>query len=232
MGLVSSLLRESALNHLEANVSNLIIKGAVVALYLLSIVAGVFAIDTFGIVSIPGGFMAPAAVYVIGVTLVLRDIVHEAVGRRGALLAIVAGAGLSAIFSPALALASGLAFLISETLDMLVYEQVRDRFSSRVAGMTVSNVVSIPVDSVIFLFLAFGSLDFFWGQVVGKGISSVLAIVVLTVLGTTLAMRRTAKIEKAAIAAAETERVRRASLTGEQRFSEDFAKRVIAARQA
>lgn len=199
---------------------DVVAKTVVLALYLLSIVAGVAAIKIFGVVPIPGGFMAPAAVYVVGVTLILRDWLHELTGRRTALLAIIAGAGLSAAFDVRLALASGLAFLISEVLDLLVYEQVRNRFDSVPTGMAVSNTVSIPVDSLIFLGLAFGSLDFFWGQVIGKGIATVVAIVVLVGLGTIFAMITDHKARKAADAAVAAEEARWAAMTPQERSQE------------
>ena len=199
---------------------DVVAKTVVLALYLLSIVAGVAAIKVFGVVSIPGGFMAPAAVYVVGVTLILRDWLHELAGRRVALLAIIAGAVLSALVDPRLALASGLAFLISEVLDLGVYEQIRNRFDSVPAGMAVSNAVSIPVDSLIFLTLAFGSLDFFWGQVVGKGIATVLAIVVLVGIGTVVAMIADHKARKAADAAVAAEEARWAAMTPAERQQE------------
>lgn len=149
-----------------------------VAAYLGSIVIGVWAIQRFGIVDILGtGIMAPAAVYVIGVALVLRDLLQDFVGRRWMLLLIVAGAGLSAFVNPGLALASGAAFLVAETLDMLVYTPLRER--SRLLGIAVSNAISIPVDSVIFLTLAFGSLQFLGGQMLGKAVGTVLAMAVI-----------------------------------------------------
>lgn len=208
---------------------DVVAKTVVLALYLLSIVAGVAAIKIFGVVSIPGGFMAPAAVYVVGVTLILRDWLHELTGRRTALLAIVAGAGLSAAFDIRLALASGLAFLISEVLDLLVYEQVRNRFDSVPAGMAVSNAVSVPVDSLIFLTLAFGSLDFFWGQVVGKGIATVLAIVVLVSLGTIFAMVADRKAERARQEAHEAEVARLAAMTPQERSQERIVRNLARA---
>lgn len=192
----------------------------VLSLYLLSIVAGVVAIDLFGIVPIPGGFMAPAAVYVVGVTLILRDWLHELAGRRIALLAIIAGAALSAVVDVRLAVASGLAFLISEVLDLLVYEQVRNRFDSVPTGMAVSNAFSIPVDSFIFLTLAFGSLDFFWGQVIGKGIATVVAILVLVGLGTIFALVADRQKSKAAESAVAAEEARLAALTPQERQQE------------
>lgn len=149
--------------------------------YLLTIPAGVIAIDKFGVVHIPGGFMAPAAVYVVGLTLVLRDLVHRTAGWKVAAGAVAAGAVLSAFFNPQLALASGVAFLVAELLDLFVFEGIRRR-SGTLAGIVASNAVSIPIDSVIFLTLAFGSLEFFWGQVIGKAISTVIAVTLLALV--------------------------------------------------
>ena len=42
--------------------------------------------------------------------------------------------------------------------------------------MVASGVVGLIVDSIIFLWLAFGSLDFLMGQVVGKGWMVLLSI--------------------------------------------------------
>jgi hypothetical protein len=35
--------------------------------------------------------------------------------------------------------------------------------------VVLSSIVGIAVDSALFLYLAFGDLAFFWGQVIGKG---------------------------------------------------------------
>lgn len=150
--------------------------------YLLTIPAGVGAIERLGVVPIPGGYMAPAAVYVVGLTLVLRDIVHEQSGWKVAAGAVVAGAGLSAIFNPALALASGVAFLLSETLDLAVYERIRSRVRHAPLGILASNAVSIPVDSVVFLGLAFGSMAYLPGQVIGKSIATLVAVAAIVAL--------------------------------------------------
>lgn len=155
---------------------------ALVAAYLLTIPAGVIAIEQLGVVPIPGGYMAPAAVYVVGLTLVLRDIVHERSGWKVAAGAVVAGAGLSAIFNPALALASGVAFLLSETLDLAVYERIRSRMRYQPVGILASNAVSIPVDSLVFLWLAFGSVAFLPGQVIGKALATLAAVAMIAAL--------------------------------------------------
>jgi uncharacterized PurR-regulated membrane protein YhhQ (DUF165 family) len=47
--------------------------------------------------------------------------------------------------------------------------------------MVGSNIVGAAADSVVFLWLAFGSLAFFAGQMVGKLSMTVLAVVLLLV---------------------------------------------------
>lgn len=117
---------------------------------------------------IPVGFnlTAPSGVLMIGGSLVLRDAIHEMYGRKWVVGGIIIGAGLSAGISPALALASGVAFAVSELGDFAVYEPLR-RYS-RTLGIAVSGTIGGAIDSALFLVLAFGSLDFFVGQWVGK----------------------------------------------------------------
>ena len=82
------------------------------------------------------------------------------------MVGIIVGAALSAAISPALALASGVAFAVSELGDFAVYEPLRQR--SRPLAIAVSGTVGGAIDSALFLMLAFGSLDYFGGQFVGK----------------------------------------------------------------
>lgn len=149
-------------------------KWVVIGVYLLSVVAANWAVDTFGIVPIGFGLMAPAGVFVIGITLALRDEVHELVGVRGSIVAILIGAALSALFSPLLALASATAFLVSESLDLAVYTPLRD--SGRARAVLISNAAGLVVDSIIFLTIAFGSLEFLPGQIVGKTWATLAAV--------------------------------------------------------
>lgn len=131
----------------------------------------------------------PLTFAIAGLALVTRDWAHEVCGRWRTLGLVGIGAVLSAAAaSPAIALASGLAFLVAETLDLLVYDALR-RWS-RVAGVLASGVVGAVVDSLVFLSVAFGSLAFLQAQVTGKLAATLAAGVVLAVLGA--ARRRTA----------------------------------------
>ena len=129
---------------------------------------------------IPVGFdvMAPSGVIMVGLALVLRDLVQRRLGKLWALGAIVVGALLSALIAPrALVLASGAAFLVSELADFAVYTPLQKK--RLVLAVFMSGVVGLVVDSILFLQLAFGSLDFLSGQVIGKTWMIVLALPII-----------------------------------------------------
>jgi hypothetical protein len=125
------------------------------------------------------GVSAPSGVLAAGLALTLRDYTQEWLGRAAAVGCIVAGAALSALLSPGLALASGAAFLISEAADMAVYTPLRAR--SWLGAIVLSNTVGLVIDSALFLWLAFGSLAFIGGQVIGKLEMTILAIVIIAI---------------------------------------------------
>src|ERR1700722_18788928 len=119
------------------------------------------------LVPVAPGLMAPSGVLTVGVALVLRDVVQRCLGLIFGLVAIVLGTGLSMLVAPpSLVVASGLAFLISELGDFAVYTPLQQR--RLMLAVIASSCAGLVVDSVVFLWLAFGSLDFLPGQVVGK----------------------------------------------------------------
>lgn len=118
---------------------------------------------------IPVGFglSAPSGVLMIGAALVLRDMVQLTGGIRAGLLAIAIGAILSwFVAPPALVIASVSAFLLSELADFAIYTPLRRKQLE--AAVLASGVVGSIIDSIIFLWLAFGSLAFIEGQILGK----------------------------------------------------------------
>lgn len=134
----------------------------------------------FGAVPVGFGLLAPAGVFVAGLAFTARDLVQVTAGKRWALVAIAAGTALSlALASPRLALASAAAFGLSELLDMMIYTPLERR--SVVGAVVASNVAGAALDSALFLWLAFGSLAFWPGQMVGKVIMTVLAAGLLAV---------------------------------------------------
>lgn len=150
----------------------------------LCIPAANWLIGNAGTVCVPGGpclvpvapgVMAPSGVLMIGLALVLRDLVQRRLGVGWAAGAVLAGAGLSAFLAPpALVVASAVAFLLSEFADLAVYTPLQRR--GLVLAVAASGAVGLVVDSVVFLWLAFGSLDFLAGQVIGKAWMVLLAL--------------------------------------------------------
>lgn len=146
--------------------------------YLSTIVAANWAIVHFGAIPVGFGLLAPAGVLFAGLAFTLRDLLHRNGGRLVVLGAIAGGAALSFVVAdPFVAFASAVAFGLSEVADWAVYEPLqRKRWLWAVA---LSNVVGIVVDSIVFLRLAFRSLDFLPGQIVGKGWVTVAAVAAL-----------------------------------------------------
>lgn len=123
------------------------------------------------------GILAPSGVLAIGLSFTLRDLVQRRLGARWTIIGIIVGAVLSAWLSPALAVASGTAFLLSEILDLAVYTPLQRR--SLLWAVVGSNIAGIMADSTIFLSLAFGSLEFIGGQIIGKGWMTLVALPVI-----------------------------------------------------
>lgn len=119
------------------------------------------------VIQVGFGLTAPSGVLVIGLAFTLRDQVHRTLGWRWALAAVLIGSALSWLVAPAaLVLASVVAFTVAELADMAVYTPLYRRRLS--AAMLLSGLVGSVLDSALFLWIAFGSLDHLAGQVVGK----------------------------------------------------------------
>ena len=153
-------------------------------LFGLSIPAANWLIGNAGTVCVPNGpclvpvapgVMAPSGVLMVGLALVLRDIVQRRLGAKAALIAIAVGALLSGLLAPpAIVIASMAAFLLSELTDFAVYTPLQRRHF--VAAVAASGLIGLVVDSIVFLQLAFGSLDFIGGQIIGKAWMVLLAL--------------------------------------------------------
>jgi queuosine precursor transporter len=150
--------------------------GIFLVMFCLTIPAANWMIGHVGTVCVPNGpclvpvapgIVAPSGVLMVGAALVLRDLVQRRLGVEFGIGAIIAGAAISAgLAPPALVLASAVAFLLSEFADFAVYTPLARR--RLVAAVIASSVVGLVVDSIVFLWLAFGSLEFLPGQIIGK----------------------------------------------------------------
>jgi hypothetical protein len=123
-----------------------------------------------------------------GLTFPARDVVQRTLGRTAGVLAIVAGAALSWVISPTLAVASGATFLVSETCDFAVFTPLQRRWFT--PAVLVSSVIAAVVDSLLFLYLAHIPYSVaLAGQIVGK-----LEVVLLVGAPLAWLLRRSAAI--------------------------------------
>ena len=159
------------------------------------------------------GLSMDAGTFIYPVTFTLRDLAHKVLGLKGVRVLILSAAvinlfmavyfwfvstltpdttaGSSALWGQVLApiwritFASILAEVISELVDTEAYrlwvEKVTRRFQW--TRVLVSNAVSVPLDSLVFSFLAFyGSMptasvvSIFWANVIVKGVVTVASL--------------------------------------------------------
>jgi queuosine precursor transporter len=133
------------------------------------------------LVPVAPGLLAPSGVLTVGAALVLRDVVQRCLGLFCGLLAVALGTALSTLVAPStLVIASGTAFALSELADFAVYTPLQQRRLT--LAVVASSTVGLMVDSVVFLTLAFGSLDFLAGQIVGKLWAVLIAIPLVRLL--------------------------------------------------
>ncbi|MEV6927044.1 VUT family protein [Dactylosporangium sp. NPDC051485] len=124
-----------------------------VLVFIGSVVAANSLTARYGLIPVGFGLTAAAGTAAAGLTLLARDWVHQAAGRATVLACIGTGAVFSATpVGLRLAIASAVAFLVAELVDLVVYQRLRDRGMLRAA--LASNAVSVPVDSLLFLTLA------------------------------------------------------------------------------
>ena len=158
--------------------TNQTIKTLILALaFAATVLAANFTLKKFGFVSVGFGLTAPAGVFFAGLGFTLRDLLHEQGGRKWVLGAITVGAILSWWIDPVFALASATAFPVAELVDYSIYVPLRRK--SWLGAVTVSNIGGLTVDSVLFLYMAFGSLAFIEGQLLGKAYMTLAFVIPL-----------------------------------------------------
>lgn len=170
------------------------------------------------IVSI-GGLSLDGGTLIYPFTFTIRDLVHKIAGKRVARLLIFLAAGINlvmagvfrivaalpadlevgtqtdfgAVLAPVwtIVVASIIAEVISELIDTEVYQRWVGRFGDRWqwGRVLASNSVAVPIDSALFVWLAFGGLlpgsealatgvllSIFWANVLIKGAVTLVSI--------------------------------------------------------
>ena len=164
-------------------------------------------------IAVVAGFSVDAGTFIYPLTFTIRDLVHKRLGRRAARTIIVLAAAINlfmalyfqliarlpqdpgwglgdefaAVLGPVwrIVLASILAEIISELLDTEVYHWWVTRISRRRQWLRVlvSNAVSVPVDSLVFCWGAFGLVlphpvvwSIFAANVIVKGLVTLISL--------------------------------------------------------
>ena len=159
------------------------------------------------------GLSMDAGTLVYPITFTLRDLVHKVTGKRGARTIIVAAAAINlvmaglfwvasrlpydpaagpqpdwdAVLSPVwrIVLASILAEVLAELTDPEIYHLWVTRLTRRFQWMRVlvSNAVSVPLDSLVFCWAAFGGVypvavvwSIFWSNILLKAAVTLLSL--------------------------------------------------------
>lgn len=146
--------------------------------YIAGVVLANVLTERYGLVPVAFGLVTTAGTYAAAVVLVARNFAQDAIGRRWVLALMAVGVALSWwLASPQLAIASGVAFALSELADMAIYTPLRERGRSR--AVLIASSIGAVVDTFVFLALAGFPLSAAPGQLVVKvGMAVVAALIV------------------------------------------------------
>jgi uncharacterized PurR-regulated membrane protein YhhQ (DUF165 family) len=159
------------------------------AVYTGSITAANWLTTRYGLVPVAPGLTATAGTFAVGGVIMTRDLLQDALGLTAVILAITAGAAISyGLSSHRIALASGLTFLLAETLEFTVYTPLRRRCgwgTARWSGtVAAANATGAIADTLLFLALAGIPMTaaVIAGQFTGKAYVTIAAIALGTVI--------------------------------------------------
>jgi uncharacterized PurR-regulated membrane protein YhhQ (DUF165 family) len=118
--------------------------------YITAIVIANIGFTYLPMIALPGGEMLAPMSFLVGFIFVLRDFSQREIGHR-VLIAMAIGAGLSYLMAdPFVALASVLAFSISESVDWGIFSFTDKPLKQRIL---LSSLIGTPVDSAIFMLM-------------------------------------------------------------------------------
>jgi len=164
-------------------------------------------------ITLIAGFSMDAGTFIYPLTFTIRDLIHKRLGKQVARTVIILAAGINlfmalflqftawlpqdpswglgqefaAVLGPVwrIVIASIVAEVISELIDTEIYHLWKTRITEKYQWMRVlsSNAVSIPVDSLIFCWGAFGFLlphevvwSIFFANVIVKGAVTIASL--------------------------------------------------------
>lgn len=141
--------------------------------YIFSVLLANIFVEYFGIVTV-FGLTFPAGVVFVGLCFSFRDFAQRYWGIWKIWVFIGIATIITFFMNWQIALASVSSFLIAETIDWMIFTITKKDFIQRI---WISNTISTPIDSIIFVMLAFGwNWEAIYGQAIIKYMSSLLVI--------------------------------------------------------
>jgi queuosine precursor transporter len=127
------------------------------------------------------GFAFNPVTIATGLILVVRDFAQRQIGHR-IIFAMLVALGLTVVLAgPELALASGVAFFISELVDWALFTFTKASLTTRVL---VSTAIAAPIDTVAFLFLAESLREgsFTWANIISSSAGKLIGLAVVIMI--------------------------------------------------
>jgi queuosine precursor transporter len=127
------------------------------------------------------GFTFNPVTIATGLILVVRDFAQREIGHR-VILAMLVALGLTVwLAGPELALASGIAFFVSELVDWALFTFTKASLTVRVL---LSTAIAAPIDTMVFLYFAESLREgsFTWANIVSSSAGKLLGLAVVIAL--------------------------------------------------
>jgi len=157
-----------------------------------------YLITRYGIVPVGFGLTGPAGVFLVGPAFVFRDmlqwssattpnLIRDKQSSIITLLALAVGITISyQLASKQIAFASAVAFGLSEFVDFVAFTIIAPKRNTSTylkwaRAVLVSGIFGIVIDSIVFLSIAFHSLRYAPGQMLGKLYGVLIASVIIAV---------------------------------------------------
>jgi len=141
-------------------------------IYLAAVVIANIGFTYLPMIPLPyGGMLAPMS-FLVGFVFVFRDYAQREIGHKVLLFMAIGVVASYILADPFVAVASAVAFALSEAIDWAIYTVYRKPLKDRIL---VSSAVSTPVDSAVFMLMLgffswYGLLIMVASKMVGAGV--------------------------------------------------------------
>jgi uncharacterized PurR-regulated membrane protein YhhQ (DUF165 family) len=141
-------------------------------IYLASVVIANIGFTYLPMIPLPyGGMLAPMS-FLVGFVFVFRDYAQREIGHKVLLFMAIGVVASYILADPFVAVASAVAFALSEAIDWAIYTVYRKPLKDRIL---LSSAISTPVDSAVFMLMLgffswYGLLIMVASKMVGAGV--------------------------------------------------------------